>query len=156
MEDLRSYILAVTAAAILCALVAALAGKGGSIASIMKLLTGMVLTAVILQPIVQISDINLHRYLDELNENAAAAVSRGTAASQTELRTSILQKTEAYILDKAAKYGLALEVSVTLDDDTMAPVAAVITGSVSPSAKMELQTMLEEELGIPQEAQTWK
>lgn len=156
MEDLRSYILSVTAAAILCTLFASLAGKGGSITSIMKFLTGMVLTAVVLQPIVQISDINLHHYLDELNENAAAAVSNGTAASQTALRTGILQKTEAYILDKAAKYGLALEVSVTLDEDTMAPVAVVITGTVSPFAKMELQTMLEEELGIPREAQTWK
>ena len=156
MEELRSYILSVTAAAILCVLVTTLVGKGSNIGSLLKLITGMILTAVILRPMVSIGDINLHRYLEQLNDKAASAVDQGTAASQTALRTGILENLEAYILDKAAKHGLVLDVSVTLDEASMAPVGVVISGAVSPFAKMELQAILEEDLGIPQEAQIWK
>lgn len=157
MEEVRAYILSVTAAAILCAIVSTLAGKGGSLGSLMKLMTGVVLSMVIISPLAKISVGNLDRYLDDLNLSATSAVEAGTVATQEAISNRIKAGVEAYILDKAAQLSLDVTVEVTLTEDgTMVPAAVVLEGAVSPYAKSRMETILKDDLGIPVEAQTWR
>lgn len=157
MEYIRSYVLSVSAAAILCAIVSALGSKNGTVYPLLKVMSGVVLAVVVIQPITKVSAINLNRYLDGLNRDAIAAVEAGTAYAQTSAETRIQEGFEAYIQDKAAQLSAELTVEITLaDDGSMLPVAAVMEGALSPAAKYRLETILTEALGIPREAQIWK
>ena len=156
MEALRSYILSVSAAAIFCGMVTALAGKSGTASSVLKLMTGVVMAVVIIRPITEVSAVNLGRYLDVLNADAAAAVEAGTAYAKSETSLRIKQQLEAYILDKAGDLSLDISADVALDEQAMVPAAVVIRGEASPYARSVLETLLREELGIPEEGITWK
>lgn len=157
MEEIRAYILSVTAGAVLCALVSVLAGKGTTTAALLKLMTGVVLAAIVIHPLADFSAVNLDRYLDALDLDAQAAVEAGTSASRDAAEARIKDGLEAYILDKAAQLSLELSVEITLTDDgSMVPAAVVLEGTASPAARSRMESILAEELGIPTEAQTWK
>ena len=155
MEGLQSYILSVTAAGILCAVISCLGGKG-SHGPILKLMCGIVMTAVIIKPVLSAAPINLSRYLKQLDADAASVVESGLRSSDEALRERITGELEAYILDKAGELGLQITAAVTLDDQDAAPASVVISGSASPHARSAMTEMLREELGIPAEALEWK
>lgn len=156
MEEIRSYILSVTAAAILCAMVTALAGKGGTLSALLKLMTGVVMAAVVISPLVKVSAVNLNRYLDSLNLDAVAAVEAGTNSAREQIQARIKEQLESYILDKAAGLSVDMSVDVVLDGETMLPASVIIEGRASPYARTVMENILQEDLGIPLEALTWK
>ena len=155
MEALRSYILSVTAAGILCAVIGCLGGKG-SHASILKLMCGIVLTAVIIKPVLSAAPINLSRYLKQLESDAASVVAAGLRSSNDAVRKRISGELEAYILDKAGELGIQITATVTLDDQDAVPASVVISGSASPHARSAMTDILQDHLGIPAEALIWK
>ena len=155
METLGAYILSVTAAAILCAAIIKLGGKG-SHGPLLKLMCGIVLTTVILKPIATVAPINLTRYLKQLDADAAGAVEAGIQYSETQLRRRISSELESYILDKAGELGMVIHVELTLDDQQPIPAAVTITGAASPYAKAAMTEILTTELGIPIEGQVWR
>lgn len=156
MTEIRSYILSVTAAAVLCAMITALAGKGGTLASLLKLMTGVVLAAVVIRAIAEVTTVNLNHYLDTLNADAMAAVEAGTVLANERTTARIKEQLESYILDKAAALKLDISVEVTLDEHTRLPAAVEIFGAASPSAREALNAMLRDDLGIPVEGLIWK
>lgn len=155
MITLGSYILSVTAAAILCSVMIKLVGKG-SHRTILKLMCGIVMTSVILKPILSFTPINLSRYLIQLDADAAYAVETGQLYSESQVRQRISQKLESYILDKAGELGMEITVELMLDDQQPIPSSVTITGTISPYAKSTMTQILTEELGIPIEGQIWK
>lgn len=155
MEEIRSYILSVTAAAVLCAMVSTLAGKSGNLSALVKLMSGVVLACVVISPVAKISAIDLSRYLDGLNLDAMAAVEAGTDYTKTQTSGLITEALEAYILDKAEELSLDISVELTLDDETMLPSAVRIAGDASPHARSVLEQTLGDDLEIPLEAVTW-
>lgn len=156
MEQLRSYILSVSAAAVLCGIVTTLAGKNSTISALLKLMTGTVMAIVVMRPITEVSAVNLNRYLDILNADTATIVEAGTQYTESKLQQRIKQQLEAYILAKAESLSLHISVDVSLTADTMLPSSVVITGRVSPQARRIMETMLRDELGISLEMVTWK
>lgn len=156
MEAVRTYIYSIASAATICAVLVALAGKSSILSPIMKLMTGVVMTAVIIAPISGFQEIPLNRYLDQLNRDAQTFAAEGLETSRESMENRIISSTEAYILEKAGMYGLSIRVSVRLDEQQLTPASVEIQGDVSPSAKRELQIIIAENLGIPPEAQTWK
>lgn len=156
METLRSYILSVSVAVILCGIVTALAGKNSATSSLLKLMTCAVLAVVVIRPITEVSAVNLNRYLDVLNSDAAAAVGAGTQYTKTEMQQCIKHQLESYILDKAGELSLDISVDVTLDVQTMVPKSVVVVGKASPYARSAMETVLCDDLGIQAEALTWK
>lgn len=72
-------------------------------------------------------------------------------------RASIIkQSCEAYIMDKAAAFQGELKVEITVSGDTApVPVAAELSGNVSPYAKGQIERILQTELGIPKENLRW-
>ena len=124
--------------------------------AVLKMVTGLVMAAVILGPLGKHWDLDLNRRFQELDQQVSAAVAKGEELSQNALRQRIKQETEAYILDKAARLGLTLEVRVDLsDDDLPVPVGVTLRGAVSPAARAELEAMIRQDLGIGKEGQVW-
>lgn len=154
MEALRTYILSVIATGILCAVIGSLGGKG-SHGSILKLMCGIVLTAVILRPILSLPPVDLSRYLHLLDTDAAAAVDAGLLKSKAAARDRISQELEAYILDKAGELGLQITVSLMLDEQDPVPASVTITGDASPHARSVMSGILRDDLGIPTELLVW-
>lgn len=156
MEDLKAYLISVTAASIICSVVNVLAGKKGTVSTILKLLTGLFLALTVIRPVVSISLSEAGNYLGALSVDANAAVSTGKNMALEELGVIIKAETDAYILDKAASLGVDLEVDVILSDTAPPlPAEVILTGAVSPYAKARLSSLIEENVGIPKEAQQW-
>lgn len=153
---MEKYILSISAAAIICAIVASLSGSNGKPNVVIKLLCGIFLTLTVIRPLAKVSIPDISSYLDDTKWDAALAGERGAAYRDEVLRAGIKANTEAYILDKAVSMAAQIHVEVTLnDEDLPLPCAVRITGSVSPYVKQQLQRMIENDLGLPKEVQEW-
>lgn len=156
MESIEKYLLSVTAAAVICAVVTTLLGKKGTVATVGKLICSIFLALTVISPWASVQLGDLDSYFGSLSFDASSAVQSGQSAARDALRAGIKERTEAYILDKATALSAALTVEVTLsEEDPPVPCAAKLTGAVSPYAKFQIQSYLSDELGIPKEAQTW-
>jgi stage III sporulation protein AF len=76
--------------------------------------------------------------------------------SRNALADIIKDRTEAYILDKAAAMGAAITVVVSVSgDEPPVPLGVEISGPVSPYMKLRLEEMIQEDLNIAKENQVW-
>ena len=154
MNQLAQYILSVTGAAMLGAILKSLAGQG-SLGALIQMLTGIFLALTILAPLVTLELPDPARWLSEFSANGEAFSADGEAMAADALGDIITAQVEAYILDKAALYQAPVRVDVTLDEEGT-PVSVRLSGAVSPYAKNRLSEMLETDLGIKKEAQQWE
>ncbi len=156
MEAVRQYLLAVTAAAVVCGIAQRLLGKKGTAAGIGKMLTGLFLVFTVISPFTRLHLDDLTDFTAGIEADAADAVAAGQSDQKKAIAESIMQRTRAYILEKAEALNLRLTVEVTLSDSGLpAPVGVRIAGSASPYAKARLQSIIENDLGIPKENQLW-
>ncbi len=154
MEGLRQYILGVTAAAMVCAILCTLVQKTGE-KDLIRMLCGVFLTIVLIQPLVKadLKDLPLGDWLQiqEGKQNAAY----GEALAKESRLAIIKRRAETYILDKAQELKTELEVEVSLDPKTEMPKKANLSGAVSPYVRKQLSQMMQKELGISTEEQQW-
>ena len=152
MTELSTIMLGVTAAAILCALLRALPIEGG-LGKLMQVLCGLFMLVTLF------SGFTGGVRFDELNFSqldAHSIVQDAKLESVLTLREIIITETEAYILDKANKFGAELTVEVSVDDSELpTPCAVTVRGSVSPYARQQLQQIIADDLGICVEDQRW-
>lgn len=153
---LSAYILTVIAAAVIAAILRRLMGDHGTSAAICKFLTGLVLTFTVISPLIDFNFSGMDDWMRSYNDDAQQAIQSGVADTSNTLKQIIKDKTEAYILDKARQLGADLTINIHLsDDDVPTPCAVEITGSIAPYAKVQLQNMIQSDLGIYKEFQTW-
>lgn len=153
---LRQYILSVMMATIICALIKQLTVNKGPIEKIMQLIVGLVLTLSILSPVVDLGIDKFSQIRTSFSDDAQAFADKGKVYAFDHLAKIIKERTEAYILDKAAQYDAQLEIEVTLSDDDMPiPVAVNIYGAISPYGKQCMMELISNDFGIGEEAQTW-
>lgn len=89
-------------------------------------------------------------------QDASAASAQGEIIARTTLESIISERTEAYILDRAAELDMSVQVQVVLGDgDEPVPEAVVITGQWMPLQREKLERIIEDELSITKEYQTW-
>ena len=156
MQALGRYIVSVTAAAILVAIVQSLFDKKGSTGALLKLISGLFLCFAVISPIA-VPRLNAFREFPQtyIRQGSTAAF-EGEVIAREQLCSIIKERCRTYILDKATSYQLQLEAEVTLSqDDIPVPVAVRLQGNASPHAKQVLQQWLEQDLGIRKENQTW-
>ena len=94
-----------------------------------------------------------------VNLAAQAGVREGARAGEEQLSELIARETGAYIVDKAAALGAERSARVTCgrtEEGLLLPVAAEVTGALTPAQREELARLMEEELGIPKENQTYQ
>lgn len=146
------YLLSVTCAAFICAILRSVGGEKGQI----KLLCGIFLALSVVRPLIQIRLDSFLPLYDEINAEAAFAVSAGEEYSTDAMADIISSRMEAYILDKASGYGAHLTVEIfTAGEGIPVPASVRIRGHVSPYVKKQLQEIIQQELGICLEDQLW-
>lgn len=156
MESLRAYLIGLVAAAILTGIVTQLMGDKGTQGGMIKLISGLFLVFTVIAPIANIDLSGLRDFSADFSEAGEEAALIGEDITRESLAAVIKQRSEAYILDKAAGLDVELEVDVTVSDDKMpVPSAVLLRGKVSPYAKARLQSIIVQNLGIDKEKQIW-
>lgn len=156
MNWIRNYLLSVTAAAIVCAIAKALVGHKSAHSHLIQLISGIFLSAIVIAPLLKINVPDIEDYMNTVTAESNAAVDHGIIYSNSEVAALIKEKTQAYILDKAAALGADIQVDVLLSDENPPiPERVFIRGTVSPYNKLQLTRCISEQLDIPEEAQIW-
>lgn len=155
MDGIRQYVLGVICAAMICGMVTALVPEGMA-KGILKLLSGVFLAVTVLSPL---TGRDLGRELTELLPDTLegkAIARRGEAMARETMAGLIKQQTETYILDKANSLHGNVGVEVILSEDPIpVPFSVVLTGSVPPYARKQLEQIIQGELGISKENLRW-
>ena len=155
MEQIRSYLLSLICAALLCSIVTALCARSGKLTTVIRFLTGIYMSVALCQPLLALTPASFVISLPYV-DSASNLVDEAQQTATTELRRVIKEKTQAYILDKACAMGAQIKADITLcKDDPPLPEAVCISGSIAPYAKQQLSAYMAEQLGIPKEAQQW-
>ncbi len=154
---MEEYILSVVASAIICSGLRAVFGGKGSTAALLQTICGIYMAFVLVAPLKDIDFSIYTDYFSGIMEDAQAAVEDGENIALQELSKRIKEETEAYILDKAVSLGADVSVEISLTGSTPpTPSQITVKGAVSPYVKKVLSRYIEEQLGIPEGAQTWK
>ena len=154
MDWIRSYVLTVTAAGILCAIVKALTENSGG-RRMLHLTCGVFLTLAALSPLHSIEIAQWDGSLSSYRQEADSLRAEAEAMAQNQIDDSIRECVEAYIVDEGASLGAKLDVAVTIGENHM-PEAVCISGDISPYIKSRLESILEGDLAIPKERQEWR
>lgn len=155
MEAIREYLIGVTAAALVCALVTRLQGKG-TVGAVIRLMAGLFMALAVVSPWLDIRLDGLVDFTSDLQLEADALAAQGENSAREAMAEVITGQTRTYILDKAASLGASLTVEVALTAQELpVPRAVTLRGSISPYAKQELSAYIAVNLGIGTEAQTW-
>lgn len=149
MSGAAAYILTVTAAAVLVSIVRQI-----SSVTAVRLVSGLFMALVILAPVVKLELPDPEKWFREFRFEAQGAVSAGEELAQEASRKIIKEKSQAYILDKAASMDAAIEADVQLNEAGI-PVSVTLRGEVSPGVKEQLREWIREELGIGEAMQYW-
>lgn len=153
MAFFREYLLSVTAAAIICAVIPRLIPKSKP-RELVKLLGGLLLTLTILRPIAQVDLSIVSEFEIPFAADASYYRSMGEKEAETALAECITEKTEAYILAEAERLQAQIHVTVMLDEENL-PCEVILDGNASPSARERLEAFLESNLAITKEHQIW-
>ena len=156
METLKNYLLAITAAAIICAIARSLCEEKTVSGSMIRLIAGIVMTVTVLSPVLKLKFDDLPDLSADFTAEAASAAAAGKEMAEAEFNAIIIRQTQAYILDKAAAFGADVEVEILMPaDSSWQPDGVIISGSISPYAKERLQKIIAEDIQIPKENQQW-
>ena len=153
MAGLRAYLLRLLWAAMVCGILNRTV-KGSGCAPVIRLLCGVFLTVVLVQPLCGLSFEEPLRWTEDLNALGAEIVEQGSREAQAQKEAIIKARLEAYIVEKADQAGASVSADITLDDDGL-PRAVTVTGALSPAAKRQLRQVMTEALGIPEVRQQW-
>lgn len=156
MSEPRTYLLAVTASALICCITKTLAGGKGLTAGLIRVLCGIFLCVSIAAPLADFQIRKLSDFSVGILQDGASASAYGEQLSRDSMAEIIKQKTQAYILDKAASLDGEITVEISLSETVpCVPCAVEICGRISPYGRTVLSALIYTELGIDREAQTW-
>ena len=153
---MKSYILSIVIAAIICSISTSLLDRQKSAGKIIRILSGVLMTVVLLTPLKNFSLSVIPSYLDDISADAQSYVDEGKLSAQHHATAIIKERTEAYILDKAKTMGLDIAVEVQLDDNNSIPCGVILSGNYAPFEKGVLCNFIVQTLGITEEYQQWK
>ncbi len=157
MGAVRSWLLAVIAVSLLCAVADALIPSGG-VKRVGRLVCGLVLMGAILSPVASLDVEGSQRWL----ENCLASVRSQEAELEDrvngQMKVIIEQEYAAYIVDKAAQLGLECTVRVECqlsEEGLYLPDRTEAEGLWTASAQEELIRIIAEDLGVPAQRQIY-
>ena len=154
---MKTWLMRVIAAAILCTLAQDLSPKG-SVKQVGRLVCAMVLLCAVLSPIKTLDVAAGGQWLTDYR--AALADSRAALAEQgEEIQMAVIaEKYRAYIEDKGAQLGLKCQAQVDCreEGEIYVPDRVQVTGDLAQGDWDGLRRCLEEELGVPPERQSFR
>ncbi len=126
-------------------------------AAIAKLLCSIYLVICAVKPIPQLEFTVFGAIETDIVLDAQEAAASGENTVRELLVESIIEQTEAYILEKAKEMNIDLAVQVEVsEDDIPMPTSVCLSGKISPYAKTRISELIAQDLGINKEHQTWK
>ena len=152
MGAVRSWLLTVITASLICALADALMPKG-AVKRVGRLVCGLVLASAILSPLAGLDVESGQSWL----ERHLASVEFQRAELEEEvngqMKVIIEQEYAAYIVDKAAQLGAACSARTECrrDGGLYLPQRVEVTGAVPPPLQSELVQIIVRDLGVPEE-----
>lgn len=156
MQTIIRYLLGITAAAILCAIVRNLVGSKGTAGAMTKFLTGLFLAITLITPWKDWQDISFGDALVLPFSKGEAVAEEGVQMSRTALAEQVAQQTSKYISERAAYLELSVAVTVSVtEEDIPRPCAVFVQGDASPYAKRMLSQYITQDLGISEEKLIW-
>ena len=154
MSQLGDYVLTVISASVIVAILCTFFGDKGGVSEILKVICGIFLTFVVINPLVKLDFSAVLNYLEYVNIEGMEAASAGENMAREAEGDIIKSRVQAYILDKANSLGVQLDVEVVLDRNNI-PVSVKLSGNLSPYAKARMAAIITEDLGISKEHQLW-
>ena len=154
MIRLAEYVLSVISASVIGIIICSFFDEKSGISVVVKLIFGMFLTFVVINPVVRMDFSGIENYLEYMTLEGAEAASVGENMAREAEGEFIKSRVQAYILDKADSFGIRLNVEVVLDQENI-PVSVELQGNISPYAKTRMIEIITEELGIAKENQLW-
>lgn len=156
MDWIREYVLSIIAAGIISGICISLVPKNSSTGMVIKMLGGIFLAVTLIAPLIKVRFDDLAGLWDQVSVEADSLVEEGSNSTQEALSLVIKENLESYILDKANKLGLQLQVSVIMDqEDQTMPQQIEIQGAVSPYQQKILSDYIADQLAIAEEQQIW-
>lgn len=157
MTLLRTWILSVTACAMVIAAAEALM-PDGAVKRVGKLTGGLILVLGLLQPLVKL---DYDDWLDDLPAQIAGAVTQEDleGAAYAPMKSIIERELSAYIVDKGAQLGVTCTAQVvceTGEDGVPIPTRTTITGAMTPAQKEAMIRCVTQELAIPRSGQIYR
>lgn len=154
---MRGYLLSVTAAALVSALLMALVPEGRARRSV-QLGCGLLLALTALGPVMQLDYDTIAAQIAQIHLNTETART-GVEVENRELQARIISgQAETYIWDKAAALGAAVEAEVETRDLGSGPYPWRVTlrGECGVEKRAALTRIIEEDLAIPAVRQVWE
>ena len=156
MEEIRSYLLGVVAAAVFCGIATKLVNTKSTVGIAIKLLAGFLMILSVVRPWAEIRMDDFLSWTDSIQTDGAFAVADGVQLADESYRQGIKQRIEAYVVDEAKAYDCQLTVDVILSEEALAvPLQIRLSGEASPYARQALTNLLSERLGIEREDLIW-
>ena len=156
MNGLRQYIISVLSAAMICAIVIKISEKNQLSANVIRLVATAFLLITVLAPFLNftLSDFNRNFSLSKIDGTQIAEQASNDALQETAL--IIKEHTKAYIEKKAESYGADISATISISEPTsLVPDGIKIEGNISPYIKTILTTIINDDLGIPEDKQIW-
>lgn len=158
MELIRQWIVGVTCAAVLLAIVQCLMPAGG-VRRVGRLAGGLLLLLAIVAPLAGLDEQALSVALTEYR--MAATDSTGLLELENErlVKEIIEEQTAAYISDKAKELGADCTAEVTYEysgDGMVYPIAVTVRGALTAQQRSQLTQIIEADLAVPEENQTYE
>ena len=157
MNKVLGYLLALSAAGLLCAVLQTLAAKTGA-GRVTKLACGLLILLVAVKPLLQLDGDDIFRWITRLELRADYAES-GVEVRSKELTAKLIsRRLREYIWDKAEAMGVVIDVEIVLDTDGTWPTIREvrITGPLSETQRQQLSRILSQELAVPIERQIFQ
>ena len=157
MSVLRTWILSVTACAMVIAVAEALM-PDGAVKRVGKLTGGLILVLGLLQPLVRL---DYGDWLDALPAQTAGAVTQGELeeAACAPMKAIIERELSAYIVDKGAELGVSCAAQVVCqpgEDGVPVPARITVTGAMTPAQKEAMIRCVTQDLGLPRSGQIYR
>lgn len=159
MGPVRQWLLGVTAAALVLALAEALAPEGGA-KKVCRLAGGLALLLAAVGPVAGVLDGSALTQAVESWKNRSQSYEQALEEQKDQLYLSIIEEeTAAYVMDKARELGFecAAEVTYGYDEDGVpCPWEVTARGAWTEGQRSQLERLLEEELGVPAQRQSYE
>ena len=131
----------------------------GRIQKIFSFSGGLVLLIALLQPVLNLDPVDVDFRMETYAEEVRIRQEELTQSVGAEWETIIEQETAAYISDKASELGVQCTAEVTFsysEEGVAFPTAATVRGKLTQKQRDDLTRILESELAIPKEKQTYE
>ena len=158
MTGLKSWLLSVLTVSLFCAVAQAVMPKG-AVSRVGKLVCGLALLCAVLWPAAHLDPRLGEDWLRTWRQGVRTEEEGLEEQVSTHARQVIEARCAAYIEDKAAEHGAVCTARVTCrpaEGGLYVPHGAEVTGAMSAAEVGRLQKLVEHDLGIPPERQSYR